>query len=214
MASKDYYQILGVSPAASSQEIKKSFRALAHRFHPDKNDADAMAAIHFREIQEAYAVLSDKAKRTAWHYEHYYTLNKAVRTGTVTPEWILIQCRQLVKYISRENPFLLNQDFLFVQIRELLSAYHLSILQHHGDIETNSLVVQQLLTCFGVLSFPQATAIAGLLREVQPVQANIAGAVNKAWKERKQQWLMERYKVPAAILLALVLLVIMAISQR
>lgn len=214
MASKDYYRILNVSPAASSQEIKKAFRTLAHRFHPDKNEANPMAAIHFREIQEAYAVLSDKTRRTAWHYEHYYALHKTARAGLVTPEWLLRQCEQLSAGTSRQNPFLLNQDLLFLQIKEILQPYHISILQHAGDSITNSAIVQQLLTPVRALSYQQVKAIIATLREIQPVQAVAASNMERAVQDRRKQWLVDRYKIPAAILLTLALLAMIIMSLQ
>jgi DnaJ-class molecular chaperone len=63
MAEKDYYQILGVKKAASDDEIKKAYRTLAKKFHPDKNKGNKEAENKFKEISEAYAVLSDKEKR-------------------------------------------------------------------------------------------------------------------------------------------------------
>ena len=63
MADKDYYDILGVKKTASDDEIKKAYRTLAKKFHPDKNKGDKTAETKFKEISEAYAVLSDKEKR-------------------------------------------------------------------------------------------------------------------------------------------------------
>ncbi len=57
---KDYYQILGITKGASKEDIKKAFRALAHKHHPDKKGGDEAK---FKEINEAYSVLSDDAKR-------------------------------------------------------------------------------------------------------------------------------------------------------
>ena len=60
MASKrDYYEILGVDNDASEDQIKQSFRSLARKYHPDKNPNDAEAETKFKEIQEAYAILSN-----------------------------------------------------------------------------------------------------------------------------------------------------------
>ncbi len=63
MAEKDYYEILGVKKTASEDELKKAYRNLAKKYHPDKNKGNKEAEAKFKEISEAYAVLSDKEKR-------------------------------------------------------------------------------------------------------------------------------------------------------
>lgn len=63
MAEKDYYKILGVDRKASDTEIKKAYRKLAMKYHPDHTKGDKSAEDRFKEISEAYAVLSDKEKR-------------------------------------------------------------------------------------------------------------------------------------------------------
>lgn len=63
---KDYYKILGIDRKASITDIKKSYRKLARKFHPDLNPGDKAAEEKFKEIQEAYAVLSDPKKRSQY----------------------------------------------------------------------------------------------------------------------------------------------------
>jgi molecular chaperone DnaJ len=60
---RDYYEVLGVATSAGPDEIKRAFRKLAMKYHPDRNQGDAAAEIRFKEASEAYEVLSDSAKR-------------------------------------------------------------------------------------------------------------------------------------------------------
>jgi molecular chaperone DnaJ len=66
MAKRDYYDVLGVSRTASADEIKKSYRRLAMKHHPDRNKDDASAEGKFKEAKEAYEVLSDTDKRSTY----------------------------------------------------------------------------------------------------------------------------------------------------
>lgn len=69
MHYEDYYELLGVDPSATVEEIKKAYRRLAHQFHPDKNPNDPQATEKFRRITEAYQTLQDTQKRAAYDYQ-------------------------------------------------------------------------------------------------------------------------------------------------
>ena len=63
---RDYYEVLGISKSANEDEIKKAYRSLAKKYHPDMNPGDAEAEVKFKEVNEAYAVLSDSEKRSKY----------------------------------------------------------------------------------------------------------------------------------------------------
>ena len=66
MAKRDYYEVLGVARDAAEADIKKAYRRLAMKHHPDRNPGNPEAEAHFKEAKEAYEVLSDKDKRAAY----------------------------------------------------------------------------------------------------------------------------------------------------
>ncbi|ANF56086.1 molecular chaperone DnaJ [Halotalea alkalilenta] len=66
MSKRDYYEVLGVDRSTDQKEIKKAYRRLAQKYHPDRNPDDDGAAAKFREVSEAYEVLSDQEKRAAY----------------------------------------------------------------------------------------------------------------------------------------------------
>src|SRR6516164_3570927 len=66
MAKQDYYETLGVGRDASAEQLKKAYRGLAMKFHPDRNPGDKKAESKFKEVSEAYDVLKDDQKRAAY----------------------------------------------------------------------------------------------------------------------------------------------------
>jgi len=67
MAKRDYYEVLGIAKSASADEIKKAYRKLALKYHPDRNKGDKAAEAKFKEAGEAYHILSDKERRTNYN---------------------------------------------------------------------------------------------------------------------------------------------------
>ncbi|MBM3325095.1 MAG: molecular chaperone DnaJ [Calditrichaeota bacterium] len=81
MAKRDYYEVLGVDRKASEEEIKKAYRKLAMEYHPDRNKGDKNAEEKFKEVGEAYAVLSDSEKRARYDQFGHAAVGPGAGTG-------------------------------------------------------------------------------------------------------------------------------------
>ncbi len=144
---KDYYKILGVKPSAGATEIKKAYRALAFKYHPDKNPENSLSEAHFKEIQEAYSVLSDTTKRSRYDDERWLSGmgGKTQYKEAVTPAWLLNICRQLNASLDTMDTYRMSQKTLQAYILLILSDSHLGVMHTESDKETTSTVITEIL---------------------------------------------------------------------
>jgi len=193
---KDYYKILGLPSTASGQEIKQSFRRLAQRYHPDKNDNSQMAAAHFREIQEAYKVLSDPKQREAYHYQRWYvrSTGQPFASTPLTPDGILQECRLLQQYVASMNLFHLRYDAVSLHIRDLLTPNAIGILQEYNDTAVNRQIIQSILTSAQPLPKKYFAPIATLLLPLAGDDAAARTTIEQALLAKKQSHVWDKYK--------------------
>src|SRR5436309_14240839 len=81
MAKRDYYEVLGLNRDASEEDIKKAYRRLAMKWHPDRNPHNRKAEEHFKEAKEAYEVLRDAPKRSAYDQFGHAAVDPQVAMG-------------------------------------------------------------------------------------------------------------------------------------
>ena len=81
MSKRDYYEVLGASKDASQQDLKKAYRRLAMKYHPDRNPDDQEAVAKFKEAKEAYEVLADGQKRSAYDQFGHAGVDPSSRMG-------------------------------------------------------------------------------------------------------------------------------------
>ena len=89
MAKRDYYEVLGVARDATTDAVKKAYRGLARKLHPDMNPGDKTAESRFKEVQEAYDVLSDQEKRARYDQFGHAGFDGMAAAGARPggPEW-------------------------------------------------------------------------------------------------------------------------------
>ena len=193
---KDYYKILELPTTASHQEIKRSFRRLAQQYHPDKNSGSHLAAAHFREIHEAYQVLSDPKKREAYHYQRWYvrSTGKPFASAPLTPAHILQECRILEKYVASMNIFHIRFDAVSLHIRELLTPNAIGILHERNDTAINRSIIESVLTSAHPLPKKYFIPVAELLLQLAAGDTTAQSAIERELAVKKQLHVWDKYK--------------------
>jgi len=191
MSFKDYYKILEVSLTATQYDIKKSHRRLALKYHPDRNPGDKIAEAKFKEIQEAYEILSGITSRESFNYDYnkfYNNQNEQNKTQNhkpnkeqsgrqdappLTPQTLLEIFHQMHRRVVLSgNAKKLDREKFYNNLQEVLNQNCISFLLHCDDTKTNHLIVNELLKCCELIELPQ-------VRELSIKLVNIAGSDNE-----------------------------------
>lgn len=143
---KDYYHILGLTPSCSQAEIKRAYRQLAIKYHPDKNNGDSESEERFKKIAQAYLVLGDTASRNAYDYTGGITKNYRSNKAGKTPVTYLILLRRVKERVLQANG-IIDKSALFKVIDDLLSDETIKFLITVRDTATNNLIIDEVLTC-------------------------------------------------------------------
>ena len=119
---RDYYEILGLSKSTSPEEIKKAYRKLARKFHPDANRNDPSAVAKFKEVQEAYEVLSDAKKRQAYDQFGHAGVSSAHAADAAAAAAAAGRGAGGFRY-STQTPGGATMDFGEVDLNDLLQSF-------------------------------------------------------------------------------------------
>ncbi len=207
MHLKDYYKILEVPPIASEQDIKKSFRRLALKYHPDRNDNNAFATVHFREIQEAYETLSDRQLREEYNYKRWYSrsIGQSYQAVYTTPSVILSECRRVADYVASTNIFQMDFEGLSYHIRQLLNNDNIGILQQYNQSVINRQVVQYIMDASKNLPFTYIPPIRELLLRIAEHDPALTNDIQLYARQKEQADSWNKYRVVAVAFATLVL---------
>ena len=188
----DYYKILGVPASATHTEIKKAYRALAFKYHPDKNPDNALSEAHFKEIQEAYSVLSDSIKRAAHDDERWLSGIGSKNTGAVTPAWLEKTARELNASLATMDTHRISHKSLQAYILLILTDGHLGVLQQQNDRIINNSIITEILKAIKKLEVKYLNEIERRLIILADGDQEMLQAIDEKIEDRKRKAVFEK----------------------
>ncbi len=208
---KDHYKTLGIPPSATIIEIKKAFRKLALKYHPDKNPDSKLSEAYFRDIQEAYSVLSDEYKRELYDDERWLSGmgNKTRHQQEVTPEWLVKISKELNSSLAVMDTHRMSQGALQAYILLILSEGHISVLQHRNDKESTATVINELLKATQRLEAKYLEEIEQRLITLANSDTAMQQAIDTHIEERMKQARQEKMYPYVVIIITLALCLFM-----
>jgi molecular chaperone DnaJ len=150
---KDYYKILGIDPASSPAEVKKAYRLLALRHHPDRNEGDTTSEERFKDIAESYEILGDTSRRQDYDYL-LSNPGKAIHTdprAKKTAATFLIIFKDIKSKVFNAGGHV-NKYALYKVMDDVLSDENIAFLSRTGDTCTINLIIDEILVAGVFLS--------------------------------------------------------------
>lgn len=203
---KDYYQILQIQPHSTLAEIKQAFRRLALIYHPDKNPNDKYAEVQFKEIKEAYEVLTNPIKKENYLQERWYnqSIGKRRSAEVITPVSVLKLVLELEQYVSKLDVYRMNKEGLSGYIDQLLSADTIETLKLFDEPEVKQQIVASVLSAMRPLPMKFITELPERLERLADDETSLH-RIKDFLRNRKKAFLWERYKVAVIVLFTILI---------
>ncbi len=209
MSIRNYYALLGVPHGATAEDIRNAFRKLAKTYHPDKAPDNPFAEAHFREIQEAYEVLSDAGRRAKYDEELWLRglTNRSRHAVAITPDWLLGEAGKLRRHMETIDSYRMNHLALKEYVEALLSDEHLSLLQDAPEQRTE--LLDSLFQTLVKLRLPYLSELEPRLRLLaggdKEAGERIAGFIRHRQQEagwnRRRPWIVIGFALIICILI-------------
>ena len=196
MRLKNYYTILEVPPSATPQDVKKAYRRLALQYHPDKNPGNEAAESYFKEIQEAYHILSDPERRSAYNQRRWYRHHTAPAAKEVeTAALILKKAVKLSRYISTIDPAFLNRKALHQYIvHYLLGEKSMQLFRQANDPYMDQQMVSAILQASKALPYEKIKSIYERLQLLAGTNGETSNLILAFVKQKKLHSYWETYQ--------------------
>lgn len=206
---KDYYTILEISSASTQAEVKKAFRKLALKYHPDTGGGDIHNETNFREIKEAYNVLGNEASRRAYDEERWLSgmRIRSKEAEQITPEWLLKEVINLNKHMTTVDVYRMSHHALKEYVFQLLNDKHIEVLNNKKEASVNESIVKMIVQSTKGLKYKYMLPIADRLRLIDIDNDEVYLFISYALKERQRQAVWEKW-LPYVIVITTLAIVI------
>ncbi len=215
MSLKNYYIVLAVPPTASTEDIKKAFRRLAFQYHPDKNPGNAAAEEKFKELQEAYEVLSNPVKRRSYDYSFR---NRESGSGSnfrksgwryeerqkVSPEFIYKVVFEFRKKVGRTHHDKIPEMRILQQLLKLLDNQFMNLLVEARERSVNHAIVKEILLLCRYLSAKESAQVCNRLQKLAVDDAELSQTIKTFLHKKKRKELRQALIIGGSILIMVI----------
>ena len=206
MPVKDYYATLRIPQGADASSIKKAFRTLAMEYHPDKRGENAENDHYFREIKEAYGVLSDPKLREEYHYQRWLEKSMGYQLDTlIHPVEILQLFIKAEQYIATTDGFRTDKMILFNQVIKLFSQARLEAILSENNPAMEATTLQMAIRMSAHLNLEGCMFMADHFKKILEKHPHETKTWEKLLTKKKREQRMEQLKVPLVLVLTLLI---------
>lgn len=215
MPLKDYYKILSVAPNADATTIKKAFRKLAMQYHPDKNEESQSSTIFFREVQTAYDILSNPEKREQYHYQRWLEKSKGHELDTaITAEQILQLFINTERMIHETDSFRRENNLIKEILISLYTSSRIDLMIEKENSELEKTTIILAMHSSKSLDAGFQIQLTNLLDKLIQRHPELAAEWEKQIKVTQKKEFIEKLKLPAVILITILLCIIILLISK
>jgi molecular chaperone DnaJ len=200
---KDYFAILGVTPLATPEELRRSYRRLAMEWHPDRKGGDPGAALRFHELREAYQILTDPVRKDAWLQERWYLRSMGMKTeqkAAEEPAELLKACIAYEQELAMKDPHRIDAGAILAHMRTMLTQYACELLLQEKNPEIKIGVCRRLLRCGRYFEPIAAGELVRLLEPLTATDMRLSEEAARYLSHRRRVRTMERARIPLLLL--------------
>lgn len=210
----DYYQILGVSPGADREAIRKAYRTGVRKYHPDAAPANPYAAAQFRSLQEAYEVLADPHSRKRYDEARWLRGMSSRQTQAIDGAGLAADSGKLMRHLARIGPSSVAPYALQDLLLYLLQDKHLAILTAEANSSGNDLFAENIFQSAAYLPPRLAQTIYDRLLLLSPLSEALQEKLARTRAEKKRRQQADRLTPWIIVLVTALLCILMALSHK